>query len=156
MVALYKEFNYELESKKNITLKVSCDNPNPKFSVVTDPVLLQASLHKLIDNGIKFTEQGRVEFGYQIKDSGHIEFFVKDTGIGIAERDQERIFERFHQLDNRTIRAYEGTGLGLSIAQHYVRLLGGEMQVKSKPGQGSTFYFLIPYVREETTLKIIR
>ncbi len=156
MVALYKEFNYELESKKNITLKVSCDNPNPKFSVVTDPVLLQASLHKLIDNGIKFTEQGRVEFGYQIKDSGHIEFFVKDTGIGIAERDQERIFERFHQLDNRTIRAYEGTGLGLSIAQHYVRLLGGEMQVKSKPGQGSNFYFSIPYVREETTLKIIR
>ncbi len=88
----------------------------------------------------------------------YLEFFVRDTGIGIAERDQERIFERFHQLDNRTIRAYEGTGLGLSIAQHYVRLLGGKMEVKSKLGKGSLFTFTIPYVREreESPLKIVR
>ena len=156
MVALFKEFNYELENQKNIKLKVNCDNHNPKFSVVTDQVLLQASLHKLIDNGIKFTEEGKVEFGYRILDTNQIEFFVKDSGIGIAERDQERIFERFHQLDNRTIRAYEGTGLGLSIAQHYVRMLGGEMQVNSKLGAGSTFSFTIPYIREESPLKIVR
>lgn len=156
MVNLYKEFNYDLEDRKNIRLKVNCANSNPKFSVQTDSSLLQSVLQKLIDNGIKFTEQGEVEFGYRITESETIEFFVKDSGIGIAERDQERIFERFHQLDNRTIRAYEGTGLGLSIAQHYVRLLGGKLDVNSKLGKGSTFTFSIPYTKEESPLKIVR
>jgi len=156
MVTLYKEFTYDLEDKKNIKIKLSCENANPKFAITTDPVLLQAILQKLIDNGIKFTEQGEVEFGYRILESNHLDFFVRDTGIGISEKDQNRIFERFHQLDNRTIRAYEGTGLGLSIAQHYVRLLGGELLVKSKPGLGSTFSFAIPYAKEESPLKIVR
>lgn len=156
MVSLYKEFTYELEDKKDIRIKVSCDNPNPKFAVTTDSILLQAILQKLIDNGIKFTEQGEVEFGYRILESNQLNFFVKDTGIGISEKDQSRIFERFHQLDNRTIRAYEGTGLGLSIAQHYVRLIGGDLLVKSKVGVGSIFSFTIPYVREESPLKIVR
>jgi len=157
MVALYKEFGYDLEDGKDIRLMVNSDNSNPKFSVTTDPLLLQSIMQKLIDNGIKFTEHGEVEFGYRIlESSNHIEFFVRDTGIGIDERDQKRIFERFHQLDNRTIRAYEGTGLGLSIAQHYVRLLGGSLLVNSKLGKGSTFSFTIPYVKEESTLKIVR
>jgi signal transduction histidine kinase len=112
-------------------------------------------LQKLIDNGIKFTEEGEVEFGYKVLPN-KLEFFVRDTGIGIAERDQERIFERFHQLDNRTIRAYEGTGLGLSIAQHYVRLIGGSLNVNSKLGKGSTFSFTIPNIKEESPLKIVR
>jgi len=156
MVLLYKDFTYDMEDKVNIRMKVSCDNPNPKFAITTDAILLQSILQKLIDNGIKFTEQGEVEFGYQILESNQISFFVRDTGIGISEKDQSRIFERFHQLDNRTIRAYEGTGLGLSIAQHYVRLLGGELLVKSKLGSGSTFSFTIPYTREESPLKIVR
>jgi len=156
MVTLYKEFTYDLEDKKNIKIKLSCENANPKFAITTDSVLLQSILQKLIDNGIKFTEQGEVEFGYRILESNQLDFFVRDTGIGISEKDQSRIFERFHQLDNRTIRAYEGTGLGLSIAQHYVRLLGGELLVKSKLGFGSTFSFTIPYAREESPLKIVR
>ena len=156
MVTLYKEFTYDLEDRKNIKIKLSCENANPKFAITTDSVLLQAILQKLIDNGIKFTEQGEVEFGYRILESNQLDFFVRDTGIGISEKDQSRIFERFHQLDNRTIRAYEGTGLGLSIAQHYVRLLGGELLVKSKPGFGSTFSFTVPYAKEESPLKIVR
>lgn len=156
MVTLYKEFTYDLEDKKDIRIKLSCENVNPKFAITTDSVLLQAILQKLIDNGIKFTEQGEVEFGYRILESNQLDFFVRDTGIGISDKDQSRIFERFHQLDNRTIRAYEGTGLGLSIAQHYVRLLGGELLVKSKPGMGSTFSFSIPYAKEESPLKIVR
>ncbi len=156
LVSLYKEFSYELEDHKDIRLKVVCDNPNPKFSVTTDAVLLQSILQKLIDNGIKFTEHGEVEFGYRILGSNQMEFFVRDTGIGIAEADRNRIFERFHQLDNRTVRAYEGTGLGLSLAQHYVQLLGGSLQVQSKVGQGSTFSFRIPYSKEESPLKIVR
>jgi PAS domain S-box-containing protein len=156
MDGLYKEFIYDLEDRKNISLKLNSDNPNPKFTITTDPVLLQAILQKLIDNGIKFTQAGIVEFGYKILDFNQLEFFVRDSGIGIAERDQERIFERFHQLDNRTIRAYEGTGLGLSIAQHYVRLIGGSLQVDSELGKGSIFSFRIPYIREESPLTIVR
>jgi len=156
MVHLYKEFGYELDENKHINLKVNCENSNQKFAINTDSILLQSILHKLIDNGIKFTEEGEVEFGYRILDPNFLEFFVRDTGIGIAERDQERIFERFHQLDNRTIRAYEGTGLGLSISQHYVRLLGGSLKVKSKIGKGTTFSFTIPYKKDESPLKIVR
>lgn len=156
MVSLYKEFVYDVEDKKNIRVKLSCENSNPKFTVVTDPSLLHAVMQKLIDNAAKFTEQGEIEFGYRIVESDRIEFFVRDTGIGIAEQDIDRIFERFHQLDNRTIRAYEGTGLGLSIAQHYVRLLDGNLQVKSKPGKGSVFSFSIPYHKEESPLKVVR
>jgi signal transduction histidine kinase len=156
MDGLYKEFCYDLEDRKNITLKLVANHPNPKFTITTDPVLLQAILQKLIDNGIKFTEKGEVEFGYKILDTNQLEFYVRDSGIGIAERDQERIFERFHQLDNRTIRAYEGTGLGLSIAQHYVRLIGGSLEVDSELGKGSVFSFRIPYLREESPLKIVR
>lgn len=156
MVHLYKEFGYEIDENKHINLKVNCENSNQKFAVNTDSILLQSVLHKLIDNGIKFTEEGEVEFGYRILETSFVEFFVRDTGIGIAERDQERIFERFHQLDNRTIRAYEGTGLGLSISQHYVRLLGGSLKVKSKIGKGTTFSFTIPYKKDESPLKIVR
>ena len=156
MVMLYREFNEDLVDNGRLKLKVNCENSNPKFSVTTDPVLLQSVLQKLIDNGIKFTESGEVEFGYQLADSSNLFFYVRDTGIGISEKDQDRIFERFHQLDNRTAREYEGAGLGLSIAQHYVRLLGGELAVKSKPGMGSIFSFKIPYVREESPLKIVR
>ncbi len=156
MVGLYKEFGYELEERKNIRLKLNCENTNPKFTVTTDPVLLLSILQKLIDNAIKFTDQGEVEFGYRIITPDQLEFFIRDTGIGIEERDHERIFDRFHQLDNRTVRAYEGTGLGLSIAQHYVRLLGGDLAISSKPGKGSVFSFSIPYVREENPLKIVR
>lgn len=156
MVSLYKEFNEDLIENGKLKLKVNCENSNPKFSITTDPIILQSILQKLIDNGIKFTEHGEVEFGYQVADSNNIHFFVRDTGIGISEKDQDRIFERFHQLDNRTARDYEGAGLGLSIAQHYVRLLGGELSVKSKLGMGSTFTFKIPYIREDSPLKIVR
>jgi len=156
MNGLYKEFVYELEDRKHINLKVLPGNLNPKFLVSTDPILLQTILQKLIDNGIKFTEEGEVEFGYNVLASNHLEFFVRDTGIGINEKDQQRIFERFHQLDNRTIRAYEGTGLGLSIAEHYVRLLGGHLNVNSKIGKGSVFSFKIPFTPEESPLKIVR
>src|SRR5690606_1114276 len=125
MVSLYREFNMELDDSKDIKIKLACANTNPKFGFITDSGLLLAILQKLIHNSIKFTTNGEVLFGYKLDDPSKIEFFIKDTGIGIAEIDQQRIFERFHQLDNRTIRTYNGTGLGLPIAQHYVRMLGG-------------------------------
>lgn len=156
MSSLCKEFIDEVADKKDISIKISCQSTNPKFAFITDSGLLTAILEKLVDNSIKFTEQGEVEFGYQFAEPNQIEFFVKDTGIGIEEKNQERIFERFHQLDNRTSRSYEGTGLGLPIAQHYVRLLGGTLKVDSKLGSGSVFSFSLPYEKVESPLKIVR
>ena len=156
MISLYREFNFDLENKKDIRLKLACANANPKFSLITDSSLLYAVFQKLLDNSIKFTERGEIEFGYHFPDPSRIHFYVKDTGIGIAEKDQQRIFERFHQLDNRTVRTYMGTGLGLSIAQHYVQMLGGDLLVDSQLDKGSTFSFHIPFEREESPLKIVR
>ena len=101
-------------------------------------------LEILVNNAIKFTSSGYVKFGYEIK--GYvIEFFVEDSGIGISEKDIPYIFRRFRQADEAATRQYGGTGLGLAIAQNYVRLLDGEIWVKSKKNIGSTFYFTIPY-----------
>lgn len=156
MVSLYRELTYEIEDKKDIRIKLSCENTNPKFGFITDSGLLLSILQKLLDNSVKFTENGEIEFGYRFTEDKKIEFFIKDTGIGIAEGDQERIFDRFHQLDNRSIRTYEGSGLGLPIAQHYVKMLGGILKVNSKLGIGSVFTFSLPHEKEESKLKIVR
>ena len=116
---------------------------------------VQHILSNLIYNAIKFTRKGYIEIGVQ-KTNDKLEFFVKDTGIGIEEQEQERIFERFYQSHTEGQQSYGGTGLGLTIAKALVDLIGGEMKVKSKPGVGSTFSFTIPYtpVKKEQDNKL--
>ncbi|HKJ40522.1 MAG TPA: ATP-binding protein, partial [Sunxiuqinia sp.] len=155
MVELYREYSFDLTSKP-IRLKLSNQNANPKFGVTTDQYLLTEILKKLLDNAVKFTNEGEIEFGYKLKGKAKLMFFVKDTGIGIDEEHIKRIFERFHQIDNRTTRKYEGTGLGLAIAQHYSLLLGGTIEVDSEIEKGSTFYFSIPFKNGEGALSIVR
>jgi len=115
---------------------------------VTLPCILTVSglkqiLNNLIGNAVKFTDEGFIEYGYQIK-SGVIEFFVRDSGIGIAPDKQNVIFERFGQVREAISRNQTGTGLGLTISKNLVELLGGEIWVDSLPGEGSTFYFTLP------------
>ncbi len=155
MVELYREYSMEMINKP-VRLKLQAENPNPKFSVVTDKYLLTEILKKLIENAIKFTHQGEVEFGYRTEGTEKISFFVRDTGIGIDQSDIERIFERFLQIDHSTTRKYEGTGLGLAIVRHYTELLGGKIEVKSEVNQGSEFSFSIPVENESAPLKIVR
>jgi len=97
-----------------------------------------------VKNAIKFTNTGSIEFGYERKGKS-LEFFVKDTGLGIPEKQKEIIFERFRQGSESHSRNYEGAGLGLSISKAYVEMLGGKIWVESKIGKGSIFYFTIPY-----------
>lgn len=156
LVLLYKDYISEMSEFPQVALKLRNENANPKFSIYTDQSLLKEVFEKLLDNAIKFTNKGTVEFGYRTLPDSSIEFFVKDTGIGIAEEDLDRIFARFHQLDNRTTRNYGGTGLGLPIAQHFVNLLGGKLKVSSRPGEGSIFYFSLPMENPEGHLKIVR
>jgi CheY-like chemotaxis protein len=105
----------------------------------------------LLENAVKFTSSGSIEFGYSIlsesseaHETDHILFFVRDTGIGIAKKDKELIFERFVKIVDRSDQLYRGAGLGLALCRDLVHLLSGEIWVDSSLGKGATFYFTIP------------
>lgn len=112
--------------------------------ILTDKEKLYSILTNLVKNAIKYSNTGEIEFGYNKKDE-FIEFYVKDTGIGIPEDRQKAIFERFIQADISNKMARQGAGLGLSISKAFVEKLGGKIWVESEVGQGSTFYFTLPY-----------
>jgi CheY-like chemotaxis protein len=122
--------------------------------IKTDKEKLYAILTNLVKNAIKFTEEGSIEFGYA-KKGKFIEFFVKDTGVGISQEQKKLIFERFRQGSESLSRNYEGAGLGLSISKAYVELLGGNIWVESITGKGSTFYFTIPFISEQRLLTVV-
>jgi PAS domain S-box-containing protein len=128
--------------------------------IESDKQKLNAILINLIKNAIKFTFRGSIRFGYTLKhsmainDSPEIEFFVMDTGVGIPPEQREIIFERFRQGSESLNRDYEGAGLGLAISKSYANMLGGKIWIqpnsgKNAGGDGSTFYFTIPYVPEQ-------
>jgi len=113
-------------------------------TIKTDSSKIYGILTNLVKNAIKFTHKGSVEFGYNIV-GNNLEFFVKDTGIGIPKDRQEAIFDRFVKADIEDKAVFEGSGLGLSIAKAYVEMLGGNIWLESEEGVGSKFYFTIPY-----------
>jgi CheY-like chemotaxis protein/anti-sigma regulatory factor (Ser/Thr protein kinase) len=109
----------------------------------TDRTKLKQSLLNLLSNAGKFTHQGRVKLEVR-PDMGEMSFIVSDTGIGMSEEQQGRLFQAFSQADASTSRRYGGTGLGLAITKHFCELLGGSIAVESAPGQGSTFTITLP------------
>jgi PAS domain S-box-containing protein len=112
--------------------------------IQSDREKLYAILVNLVKNAIKYSDTGSIEFGYSLNEK-HLVFFIKDTGIGIPEDKKEAIFNRFIQADITDKRAFQGAGLGLAISKSYVEMLGGSIWVESLEGNGSTFYFTIPY-----------
>jgi len=124
---------------KNLTLELHIPVTPQELILNTDADILLKILTHLLNNAIKFTNSGNVDFGYEIKNN-HIEFFVKDTGIGIDKGYLPFIFEAFTQADVSDSREYEGSGLGLSIAYRLVHLLSGEIRVKSEKDNGASFY----------------
>jgi PAS domain S-box-containing protein len=122
-----------------------------KLMLRTDRKRLRQILLNLLNNSLKFTPSGSVEFGYTVEDSkGNAEagdwfrFYVRDSGIGISNKDRDKIFERFFKIHQKGDRLYPGAGLGLAVAKDLVTLLGGKIWVESRPGKGSTFFFSIP------------
>ena len=116
--------------------------------IKTDSEKLYAILINLVKNAIKFCDKGTINFGYNLKENNEaaeLEFYVKDSGIGIPNNRQQAIFDRFIQADISDKRAFQGAGLGLSISKAYVEMLGGKIWVESEVGIGSSFYFTIPY-----------
>jgi PAS domain S-box-containing protein len=113
----------------------------------TDREKLYAILTNLVKNAIKFTNKGFIEIGCEIKGK-NLEFFVKDSGMGISKSQQKIVFERFRQANDTITRSHEGSGLGLAISKAYVEMLGGKIWVESEERKGSTFYFTIPFCSE--------
>ncbi|MCD4682996.1 MAG: PAS domain S-box protein, partial [Bacteroidales bacterium] len=152
---LYTFFKPDAE-KKGIHLSFINRLHNHEANIKTDHEKVYAILINLIKNAIKFTNEGSIEFGYNKKADSkptELEFFVKDTGIGIPKNWQQAIFDRFVQAELSPSKKYEGSGLGLSISKAYIEMLGGKIWVESIEGEGSVFYFTIPYStgKSETT-----
>ncbi|NQU32207.1 MAG: response regulator, partial [Bacteroidetes bacterium] len=144
---IYMFFKPEVENK-GINLLIKNELQVQDAIVVTDREKLYATLTNLVKNAIKYTEKGSIEFGCKIIEMhgrASLQFYVKDTGIGIPKDRQEAIFERFIQADIEDKMARQGAGLGLAISKAYVEMLGGSMWLKSKENTGSTFYFELPY-----------
>lgn len=134
--------------EKSISLCFASALEDSEAIIITDGFKLSQILSNLLCNSMKFTNEGKITFGYNIKD-GSVEFYVSDTGIGIPPENQEMIFSRFYQAESSYTRRFEGTGLGLSISKAYVELMGGRIWFTSQPGSGSTFFFTVPFGRVE-------
>jgi PAS domain S-box-containing protein len=127
-----------LQLKSNIRLGAE------QFVVFGDRPKIGQILNNLFNNALKFTKEGTIELGCSLN-NGMLEFYVKDTGIGIEKEKQSVIFERFAQADDNIRRDFGGTGLGLSICKGFVDLMGGQIWVTSEPDKGATFHFTIPF-----------
>jgi PAS domain S-box-containing protein len=136
------------KGKENIEIKYSVSLSGNDAIIQTDKTRIKQILNNLINNAIKFTDEGEVKFGYALNENNLV-FFVRDTGIGISEKSKYLVFERFNQASDTTERLYGGTGLGLTISKACVEMLGGEIWLESDLGKGTIFFFSIPYIRDE-------
>jgi signal transduction histidine kinase len=135
--------DYRLPEEKGLHLV--WDYPPDLPVVKTDKEKLKNVLHNLIDNAVKFTEQGEVTvISRTLAQPGKVEFKIIDTGIGMPRESLAAAFERFRQLDGSMTRCHDGAGLGLYIAKKFTELLGGELDVRSEIGKGSTFTVILP------------
>lgn len=142
---LFNEIKFKQE-KEHINIRLLNLNDDESNILYTDAQRLRQVLVNLISNSLKFTEKGYVEFGYLInEDKSSIEFFVRDTGIGIPNDKHDIIFDRFRQVQEGSTRKYGGTGIGLYITKHIIELLGGDIWFESVEGKGTTFHFSLPY-----------
>jgi len=148
MLELESMFSY-LAKEKGIQFKLSMETQVPHW-VKGDPLRIKQVLMNLIANAVKFTHRGQVEVHIcrdkKKNNQDYLKFTVKDSGIGISEKQQHKIFEAFVQADQSTSRKYGGTGLGLAICKNLVEQMGGEFQLQSQPEKGSIFTFTIPCI----------
>lgn len=140
-------FSKSAEKKLVFTSEYALDYADAFIN--TDSTKLIQVITNILNNSLKFTQSGFIKLKYTVKDR-YLEFSVSDSGIGIPKEQQDKVFERFYQVQNTVTRVYEGTGLGLSISKAYVELLGGKMWLNSEQGIGTTFYFTIPFVKSYT------
>jgi len=145
LVAMMAEIEgtYKMMQTNDVALVYDQSSQNESFVICADLFRLKQIMQNLITNALKFTMKGEVRFGYE-KHDDYVLFYVKDTGIGIDEKDFNRIFEQFNKInDIQQGRLFKGTGLGLAISKKLVNLLGGQIWLESHKGVGTGFYFTI-------------
>jgi signal transduction histidine kinase len=143
MKDLHRKF-YSRAAEKGVEIRYETTLRDEEADIKTDGSKLIQVISNLLNNAVKFTGCGLVDFGYRLK-NGLLEFYVADTGIGIQEEEHSKIFDSFYKAGNSKLQNYAGTGLGLSIAKAYVELLGGEIWLNSEPGKGTVIFFTTPY-----------
>jgi signal transduction histidine kinase len=134
-----------LNKKKGLNYTYTSTLDNLNCYVMSDETKLNQILSNLVNNSIKFTTSGSISYGYEIVDE-KIQFYVKDTGIGISPENQGKIFDRFSQIDIKNANGLSGAGLGLAICKGLVEMLGGNIWVESEINKGTTIFFTIPYL----------
>lgn len=148
------EQNKEQAELKRLGLILNPRHLDKNIVTLTDSAKLHQVFSNLINNAIKFTSEGIVEFGLDIQDHT-LSFYVKDSGIGIAPEDQDLIFKPFSKVENSAARKYGGNGLGLAISKALVEKLGGTISLSSSINKGSTFTFTIPYKQEKLVTPLV-
>ncbi len=136
--------NTKIMEQDDLELFLDFNSKYAQLPFKTDVFRFKQVMNNLIDNAIKFTDRGSIRFGVSNVWNNTMEFYIQDSGIGIAEETQHIIFERFSKIDRSYTKEYNGTGLGLAISKSLVEMFGGEIRVVSYPGKGSTFYFTHP------------
>jgi len=139
-------------SKNQITLITHKGLKDTESVIQTDEIRLSQILSNLLENAQKYTDSGSIEFGYEKKGSV-LEFYVKDSGIGISQKNTKKIFDRFMQVETEYAKSISGTGLGLAIVKGILDLFDGEIWVTSEENIGTTFFFTIPYITEAISKK---
>ncbi|MGQ1786885.1 MULTISPECIES: hybrid sensor histidine kinase/response regulator [unclassified Saccharicrinis] len=144
---VYNNFSNDIQRRGQMNIKLYLKEgiSDKNTMILTDGARLKQVLANLVGNGIKFTDRGFVEFGYELKHEEVLQFYVKDTGIGLPVGKEDRIFERFYKFSAGRQMLYGGTGIGLSLVKDLLDLMGGKIWIESEPKVGTTFYFTIPY-----------
>jgi len=142
---LFYMLDLHSRNKLDINIKLELELSDSLAVLNSDEVKIKQILNNLIYNAIKYTETGEITIGYRLLNKDFIQFFVKDTGIGMTEEEINRLFMRFERGHNKLSEKYEGVGIGLDISKTYIEILGGEISVESEVGKGTTFYFVLPF-----------
>jgi PAS domain S-box-containing protein len=149
LLEIYAAIKSDLQNQNRDDVKIRINEQFliKQLIIHSDESRLKQVLLNLMYNAVKFTENGSIEFGYSIEKDNTLQFYVKDTGVGIPPKAGKFIFERFRQADDSISRKYGGTGLGLPISKSIVELLGGKIWFESEEGKGTTFYFTVPLIK---------
>ncbi len=148
LMDIFDLFDTQIINKDKSNFEFRILIPQETLILQTDETRVRQIFINLISNAIKFTSEGFVEFGFELKESDVV-FMVRDSGIGVEAEKKDEIFERFKQASDNTEKLYGGTGLGLSIVKSYVEMLGGKIWIESELNQGTEFYFSFPLHEDE-------
>ncbi|MFO7658623.1 MAG: ATP-binding protein, partial [Bacteroidales bacterium] len=144
---------FRKNNKKQLDIKYkTSDNLSDKIYLNSDMQRIRQIITNLLNNAVKFSEKGQVQFGFDLIEK-QIRFFVSDTGIGIDKEDFDKIFNPFYKIESNNDRLYRGAGIGLAICKKIVELMGGEIWVESEIDTGSVFYFTVPVDIEDKDSK---